>query len=124
MSNETIHSYKDLQVWQKGVDLAVALYELTNDFPKEELYGLTSQMRRASVSIASNIAEGRHRGTKSDFSHFLRMAHGSGAELETQIIIAKRLSRTKDLDYTIVDGLLAEIMKMLPVMIRNMNPNT
>ena len=79
-------------------------------------------MRRAAVSIASNIAEGRMRGTKKDFSHFLRIAFGSGAELETQIIVAKQLLNTKNLKYDIVVSLLGEVMRMLNVMIRKFNP--
>lgn len=118
-----IHSYKDLIVWQRAIESVVAVYELTEKFPREEIYGLTSQMRRAAVSIPSNIAEGRFRGTKKDFMQFLRISYGSGAELETQIEIAKRLKKTKDFDYTKVDSLLGEVMKMLNTMIRNFNPN-
>jgi len=112
-----INSYKELIVWQKSIELVVAVYDLTAQFPKEEIYGLTSQMRRSAVSIPSNIAEGRSRGTKKDFTQFLRISYGSGAELETQIIIAKRLLGTKYLDYSKVDILLNETMKMLNVMI-------
>lgn len=115
-------SYKDLIVWQKAIDLVVAIYKLTNLFPKEELYGLTSQIRRAAVSIPSNIAEGRHRGSKNDYLHFLRISYGSVAELETQLEIAKRLYRFKELNYEIVANLLVEIAKMLGAMIRNFNP--
>ncbi len=108
-----VNSYKDLIVWQKSMDLVVALYELTENFPKEEIYGLTSQMRRAAISIPSNIAEGRSRSGKKEFTQFLRIAYGSGAELETQIEIAKRLKKTKNLDYSTVDSLLNEVMRML-----------
>lgn len=119
---EVIHSYKDLIVWQRGVDLVVLVYELTERFPKEEMYGLTSQIRRAAVSIPSNIAEGRYRGTKADFIQFLRIAYASAAELDTQIIIARRLLKTQNLDYSKVESLLGELLRMLSVMIRNMNP--
>ena len=112
-----LHTYKDLIVWQKSVALAVSLYALTEEFPKEEIYGLTSQMRRASVSIASNIAEGRLRGHKKEFIQFLMIAFGSGGELETQIEIAKQLPKTKNLDYLSVESLLTEVMKMLHKMI-------
>ncbi len=122
-SEKVLHTYKDLIVWQRAVELSVQVYVLTEQFPREELYGLVSQMRRASVSIASNIAEGRRRGTRPDFVNFLRIAYGSAAELETQCVIARRLPRMADLDYTIVDELLQEVQKMLAVMIRNINPN-
>ncbi len=112
-----IQSYKELIVWQKAVDLSVQVYALTEQYPREEIYGLTSQMRRAAVSIASNIAEGRYRGTKKDFCQFLRIAFGSGAELETQIEISKRLPKTAARDYKATDSLLAEIMRMLNAMI-------
>lgn len=117
-----VSTYKDLIVWQKAIDLIVAIYELTEKFPKEEMFCLTSQLRRAALSIASNIAEGRYRGTKADYLHFLRMSYGSGAELETQIIVAKKLPKTKNLDYENVDLLLDEVMRMLNVIIRKMNP--
>ncbi len=110
---EKLLSYKDLIVWQKAKALAIAVYELTEQFPKSEIYGLTSQMRRCSISIPSNIAEGRRRGSKKDFCQFVRIAYGSGAELETQIEIVKELSLGKNLDFKKVDGLLQEIMKML-----------
>lgn len=103
------------------MELVVAIYTLTEKYPKEEIYGLTNQSRRAAVSIPSNIAEGKYRGTKKDFSNFLRIAFGSGAELETQIEIAKRLFKDKQLDFSKADSLLCEIMKMLNVMIKNLN---
>jgi four helix bundle protein len=108
-----IQSYKDLIVWQKAMEMVTAIYELTENFPKEEMYGLTSQIRRSAISVASNIAEGRARGSSGEFLQFLKIAYGSGAELETQIEIAKRLKNTKTLDYTTVDSLLLEVMKML-----------
>ena len=108
-----IKSYKDLVVWKKSMNLVVEIYELTNFFPKSEIYGLVSQMRRASVSIPSNIAEGKRRGSLGDYRRFLRIAYGSGAELETQIEISKRLSFNMDLDFKKVDKLLDEIMRML-----------
>ncbi len=117
-----IHSHKDLIVWQKSMDLVCLIYEITEQFPREEIYGLTSQMRRSSVSIPSNIAEGRRRGSKRDFVQFLRVACASGAELETQLTIAKRLPKTKHLDYKKAEGLLDEIQKMLTVMIAKLNP--
>ncbi len=106
------------------MDLAVAVYSLTEDFPKEEVYGLVSQMRRSAVSLPSNIAEGRFRGTQKEFSQFLRIAYASGAELETQVEIAKRLPKTKMLNYQKTDILLSEVMRMLNVMIRKFNPRT
>jgi len=118
-----INTYKDLIVWKKSIDLTVAVYRLTKQFPKEEIYGLTSQMRRAAVSISSNIAEGKLRNSKKESRKFFLVSFGSGGELETQIEIAKRLEETKNLDYTKMDSLLEEIMKMLNKMISNLNPN-
>ena len=122
-----IKSYKDLIVWQKSIELVLAVYELTEQFPKSEIYGLTSQMRRASVSISSNIAEGKMRGSRKEYRHFLLNAIGSGAELETQIEIAKRLPFSQHLNFSKVNPLLEEIMKMLNVLIQKLNssePNT
>jgi four helix bundle protein len=86
-----VSSYRDLRVWQNAMDLVVSVYEETQSFPKEERYGLTSQMRRASVSIPSNIAEGKGRSTDRDRARFFCHARGSLLELETQILIAQRL---------------------------------
>lgn len=113
-------SYKDLIVWKKSLDLVVAVYEITEQFPKQEIYGLTSQMRRAAISIASNIAEGRRRGGRKDFRHFLLISFGSGAELETQVEIVKLLTFGKVLDFQKIDILLDEVMRMLNRMIFNL----
>ncbi len=83
-----IRSYRDLEVWKQGIVLAKGLYRATEKFPEHEKFGLTSQMRRASVSISSNIAEGHARGTPGEFQRFISIAMGSVAELETQIIIS------------------------------------
>jgi four helix bundle protein len=121
---ESIHSYKDLVVWQRSMELVVAVYELTDLYPKEELYTLTSHTRKTSISIPSNIAEGRRRSSRDELRRFFLIAYGSGAELETQIEIAKRLSFGKKLDFSKIDGLLQEVMKMLNKMISNLNrPN-
>lgn len=82
-------SHKDLIAWQKAMALVNSIYDLTAAFPKEELFGLSSQMRRAAVSIPSNIAEGSARGTKKEFAQFIRIARGSLAELETQLLITQ-----------------------------------
>ena len=119
---KALHSYKDLIVWQRSIELVTAVYELTEKFPKEEIYGLTAQMRRAAVSISSNIAEGRSRGTKKEFVQFLRVAYGSGAELETQLEIAQRLGMADAVQREQVAALLLEAMKMLNAMIRKFNP--
>jgi len=117
MSNETMQSYQNLVVWQKAMDLVIAVYSLTLQFPESEKYGLIAQMRRSAVSIPSNIAEGKRRGSQKDFRRFLLIAFGSGAELETQLAIAQRLSYRRKLDYAKVDNLLPEVMKMLNVLI-------
>jgi four helix bundle protein len=115
-----IKSYKDLVVWQKSKILVVKVYKLTEKFPREELYGLTSQIRRSAISIPSNIAEGRGRSTRKDFASFLRIALGSCYELSTQIEIVKELSATKSFNYTDINNLLEEITKMLHVMINKL----
>jgi four helix bundle protein len=83
--------YQDLVAWQKSMDLVESVYHLTESFPKQETYGLTIQIRRAAVSVPSNIAEGQAHYTNADFSRFLRISRGSLAELETQVLIAERL---------------------------------
>jgi len=117
---EKINSYKGLIVWQKSMDLVIAVYELTELYPKSELFSLISQSRRSAISIPSNIAEGRRRGTRKDYRQFLIIAYGSGAELETQIEITKRLPWGKSLDFSKADSLLNEIMRMLNKIINNL----
>ncbi|PIT90865.1 diversity-generating retroelement protein bAvd family protein [Candidatus Kaiserbacteria bacterium CG10_big_fil_rev_8_21_14_0_10_49_17] len=112
-----MQTYKDLIVWQKAVELSVKIYEFTESFPQDERFGLVSQMRRSAVSIPSNIAEGRSRSTRNDFKQFLHIAYGSATELETQLIIAKKLSFGSKVQYNEVDALLLEVLKMLRVMI-------
>lgn len=88
----TIRSYQDLEVWQKAMDLVEDCYQLTSEFPENEAYGLSSQLQRSAVSIPANIAEGRERGRTKEFLHHLSIAYGSLAELETHILIARRLN--------------------------------
>ena len=99
------------------MDLVVVVYNLSKQFPDEERYGLIAQMRRSAVSIPSNIAEGRSRGSRKDFSRFLMIAYGSGAELETQFEIARRLSYISEQQYLEVSLQVSEIMKILNTMI-------
>ena len=88
---EKVRSYEDLLVWQKAVDLSTEIFLITKTFPQEELYGLSSQMRRCAFSAPSNIAEGSERGSDNEFSRFINIALGSLAELKTQLIIAERV---------------------------------
>lgn len=111
MNNST--SYKELIVWQKSIELVTAIYKITDNFPQSEIYGLTSQMRRAAISIPSNIAEGSRRASKKEFRRFLLMTFGSGAELETQLEIAQRLGYASIEDQDPANLLLNEVMRML-----------
>lgn len=90
MVNCEIRSYQDLQVWQQGMNLAEACYQLTRTFPKDELYGMTSQIRRASASIPANVAEGYGREYRAEYIRFLRIAQGSLKELETHLLLSAR----------------------------------
>ena len=117
MEKEKINSYRDLVVWQKSIRLTVEVYRLAEKFPSSELYGLASQMKRAAVSVPSNIAEGSRRSSRKDYRHFLLIAFGSGSELETQIEVAKNLPFGKSLDYSHVSTLLEEVMRMLNVLV-------
>lgn len=110
--------YRDLVVWQQAMDFAVETYRLTSSFPKEEMFGLTSQMRRAAVSIASNIAEGEGRKSKNEFSHFLGIALGSKSELETQLILSERVNLLKTTDTEPIKKSLDDIGKMLTALRR------
>ncbi len=108
-----VRDYRDLIVWQKAMDLVELLYRRTKSFPREELYGLTSQMRRAAVSIPSNIAEGQARRTTRDFMHFLSIARGSLKELETQIIISHRLDYMNGTQQSELVDLTEEISRLI-----------
>jgi four helix bundle protein len=112
-------SYRDLKVWQLGVDLALEIYRLTADFPKQEIYGLTAQLRRAAVSIPSNIAEGHARKTQRELQRFLHVAKGSLAELETQLIIARELGFASNEKLDKVLGLADQESKMLSSLLRS-----
>jgi len=110
-------SFRQLIVWQKGIELATKIYKTTEQFPKSEIFGIRNQMRRASVSVPSNIAEGRERGTRKDFVQFLRISLGSIAELETQIEISKNVGFIVKNDYENIIDTIVEIRKMLYKMI-------
>lgn len=112
-----ITTHKELVVWQMSMDLAVDVYYITKNFPKSEEFGLTSQMRRAVVSIPSNIAEGYGRGSRNELRHFLEVSSGSASELETQLLICKRVGLENS---HVVDELcdrLKRILKMLSSLI-------
>ena len=108
-----MQSYKELIVWQKSVHVTKSVYLLSEKFPKAEMFGLTSQMRRSAVSIPSNIAEGYSRGHHAEYIQFLRIAFGSGAELETQLVLVRELGFAKTDDLVSVENLLQEVMRML-----------
>jgi four helix bundle protein len=118
-----LKNFRDIAVWQKGHSLTLEIYKATKEFPKEELYGLTSQMRRSSSSIAANIAEGCGRKTESDFARFLQNAFGSASELEYHLILAGdlRLIRSDELNH-LLEG-VTEVKKMLAAFIRKLNSN-
>jgi len=109
--------HKDLDVWKVSVDLVLEVYNLTRNFPKEEMYGLTNQIRRCAVSIPSNISEGAARNTEKEFVQFLYIALGSASELETQLIIANKLNYATEIDQLFSD--LTAVMKMLNGLIRH-----
>jgi four helix bundle protein len=106
-------SYRDLVVWQKGIELSVQVYEVCQRFPRSEMYGLADQMKRASVSVPSNIAEGQGRQHFGEFRHFLSVANGSLAELDTQRIIAEKLAFLSVTESSNLDQCITEIRKML-----------
>jgi four helix bundle protein len=110
--------FRELTVWQRSHGLVLAIYRRTTGFPKHELYGLTSQIRRAAASIPANIAEGCGRGTDPDFARFLHMAFGSGCELEYHLLLAKDLGYVEEQDYLKLNGELVEIKRMLAALMK------
>jgi four helix bundle protein len=119
-----IKDYRELIVWQKAMDLVETIYRATGMFPREEIYGLTSQIRRAAVSIPSNIAEGNGRNTTRDYVHFLGIAYGSVKEVETQALIAERLRYITSSDSEELVKTTTEIARLLSGLINSLNRKT
>jgi four helix bundle protein len=119
--NPKITSFRDLIIWQKGLAIAKETYKIAKLFPKEELFALGSQMRRAAVSISSNIAEGRGRSTRKDFVSFLYTAQGSLSELETQLILAEELYQV---DVNAIMQMIQEEQKMISGMIKKLKASS
>ena len=115
-----ITSYKELIVWQKSYSLTKKIYQITENFPKKEDFSLTSQMRRVSLSIPSNIAEGYRRGHRKEFIQFLHIAFSSASELEVQLLLSKDVGYLEEQNYTECLLLLEEVLKMLNVMLKKM----
>ena len=113
-----VMDYKELRVWQRSIDLVSAIYTATRTFPEEEKYGLKSQLRRAAVSVPSNIAEGQGRSTTGEFQHFLGIARGSLYEIETQIHIADRLSLLQPDQMDEIKANWKEVIRMLNSLMR------
>jgi four helix bundle protein len=113
--------YKKLQIWERSHAIVLEIYKLSKEFPKEELYGLTSQLRRSSVSISSNIAEGCGRNSDAELARFLVIAMGSAAEAEYQLLLAKDLGYMDDVIYKKLDDELNQIRKMLNAFIKKVN---
>lgn len=116
-----MNNYKELKVWQKSISIVAEVYKITSDFPKEEVYGLTSQMRRSAVSVPSNIAEGAGRVSPGDFKHFLNIARGSSFELETQLIIANELDYIENERFKELQLKLDEIQRMITGLQKSLN---
>ena len=107
-----MHNIEELKIWNKAMDLAVQVYELSSKFPSDERFGLTSQVRRCAVSIPSNISEGAGRNTKGEFKQFLGIANGSAYELQTQLIIANKLNFIDENSTESILEIIDEIQKM------------
>jgi len=114
--------FKDLRVWQKSHALTLAIYRVTQRFPKEEMYGLTSQIRRAAVSVAANIAEGCGRRSDREFRRFLQIARGSASELEYHLLLARDLRFPSAQEYTSVQAAVAEVQRMLTALVKSLTP--
>lgn len=117
-----MRDFKDLVVWEKAHALTLELYQATRAFPKEELYGITSQMRRAAASIGANLAEGCGRRTDGEFGRFLLIAMGSASELTYHLLLARDLKLLKEIDYVRLDGQLAEVRRMLTSLTMKVRP--
>ncbi len=118
------YSYRELVVWQKAISTVTQIYKVTQCFPREETYGLTCQMRRAAVSVASNIAEGQGRITKGEFRQFLGQARGSLLELETQLVVAGNLGYLSEQAVRSLIDRTGEISRLLHRLIQSLQPTT
>ena len=116
-----MQTHNDLNVWQKSIDFVVDIYMNTNSFPKEEMYGLTSQIRRAAVSVPSNIAEGYGRYSEKELIRFLFISLGSASEIETQLIISHRLKYLDNESFEKLNRNVLEIIRMLSALIKSKN---
>lgn len=119
-----MQDFHKLKVWQKSHALALATYRTTSGFPKEELYGLSSQMRRACISIPANIAEGCGRSGSADFARFLQMAMGSASELEYQFILAMDLGYLPEDDYPVLSEGVSEVKQMLAALMQKVRSSS
>ena len=117
-------SFRDLIVWQRSIELTTCIYELSATFPNSEIYGLTAQLRRTAVSIASNIAEGAGRGSKREFRQFLKVARGSNCEVQTQLLIADRLNMANQDRIARAESLSHEVGRMLNGLLQSLAPST
>ena len=113
--------HKRLEAWKQSMDLVIEIYRTTGNFPSQEIYGLTNQIRRAAVSVPSNIAEGAARQTKKEFSNYLHMAQGSLSELDTQIELARRLGYLDAKSWDTLDSRMKQIDKMISGLIRHLS---
>jgi len=116
-----INDFKDLIIWQKGMDISEKCYYLTQSFPKEELYGMVQQVRRSSASIPANIAEGYGRRSPGDYARFLNIAQGSINELQTHLILCQRVGLCKENDIINIISLLQEETRMISSLIKKLN---
>lgn len=115
------NGYQDLLAWQKAVQLATLIYKCTDNFPSKEIFGLTNQMRRAAISIPSNIAEGYRRKNQKEYCHFVRIAYGSASKLETQVIIAENIKYISELSKNEIKPLLDEVSKLINGLLNYLN---
>ena len=109
-----MHNFKELKLWQKAIDICVDIYKATSSFPKDELFGLNTQMKRSAVSVAANISEGAGRNSDKEFLHFLGISNGSSYELQTHVVIAERVGLLASETTDSILNQLDEIQKMNP----------
>ena len=116
--------FKDLKVWVKAHEATLAIYQSTRGFPREEIYGLTSQMRRAAVSVAANIAEGCGRRSDAELHRFLQIARGSASEVEYHLLLARDLRFVTDIEFRRLEARVVEVQRMLTSLVRRLRPGS